>query len=157
MKELIRYKSFCNLIVFLTVFIICLCAYIANSKMIFLLIISGILFIINILLFLNEREKAKRISKNGKFVLGILEKNSAKLYHLGKGLYMLKASVKYYDNQRKMTLRFNGYDIFDHLELSVKKIKEEKIRSENLEVLVGYLPEQPEICELYLKEAFERT
>lgn len=157
MKELIRYKSFCNVIVFLTVFIICICAYIANSKMIFLLIVSGILLIINILLFLEEHEKAKKISKNGKFVLGILEKNSVKLHHLGKGLYMLKASVKYYDDQKKMTLRFDGYDIFDHLELRVRKIKEENIKSENLEVLVGYLPEQPEICELYLKEAFEKT
>lgn len=156
MKELIRYKSFCNLIIFLTAFFICLIVYFVNSELIVFPIFGGILLIINIILFLDEYGKAKRIVKNGTFVLGVLEPQSIKLRHLGKGLYMLKASVKYYDKQRKMTLKFRGYDIFDNWEMRVGKVKKARNENKELEVLVGYLPEEPEICEVYLKDAFEK-
>lgn len=156
MKELIRYKSFCNLIIFLTAFFICLLVYFTNSELMVFPIFGGILLIINLILFLDEYGKAKRIAKNGTFVLGVLEPQSIKLRHLGKGLYMLKASVKYYDKQKKMALKFRGYDIFDNWEMRVGKVKKVCNENKELEVLVGYLPEEPEICEVYLKDAFEK-
>lgn len=156
MKELIRYKSFCNLVIFLMAFFICLLVYFTNSELIVFPIFGGILLVIVFILFLDEYEKAKRVVKNGTFVLGVLEPQTIKLRHLGKGLYMLKASVKYYDTQRKMTLKFNGYDIFDNWEMRVGKVKRVRDEDKKLEVLVGYLPEEPKICELYLKDAFEK-
>lgn len=44
---------------------------------------------------------AMQIKKDGRFVLGVLESKSIKVHHMGKGRYMLKACVEYYDEEKK--------------------------------------------------------
>lgn len=44
---------------------------------------------------------AMQIKKDGRFVLGVLEPKSIKVHHMGKGRYMLKACVEYYDEEKK--------------------------------------------------------
>ena len=84
-------------------------------------------------------------------------KESLKFHYIPRTRYMIQFCVEYFDEKGKVILRFQGYDIINTNEIPMKRIKELLNVNKELEVLVGYLPEQPEICEVYLKEAFERT
>lgn len=90
------------------------------------------------------------------FVMGTLNKESFTYRYVPKSFYFLKACVEYYDEERKMTLRFQGYDFITTSETSLGKVKEMVNANEKVEVLVGYLKEDPKVCELYLKDAFEK-
>lgn len=156
MKEFWRYKTFNYLIASLVPVIACIFIKVKDVR-IMLLSFSIILFLFCAVLFLSEFHNSKKIQKDGVFVMGVLEKDSIKTHVYMKDLYILKARVKYYDEQRKMTLRFQGYDICSSWEIGFGKVKEIRDRDEDVEVMVGYLVDNPVICDLYLKEAFERT
>lgn len=75
---------------------------------------------------------AMQIKKDGRFVLGVLEPKSIKVHHMGKGRYMLKACVEYYDEEKKMTLKFNGCDFFNNYEIRAGTIKRYIMKIQNL-------------------------
>lgn len=157
MKELWRYKFFDNTIssLILVIFLIFMSKEWEVIKII--LFLSIVLFLIYTILLLDEYHKSIQIKKNGRFILGKLDKESLKFHYIPQTRYLLKACVKYYDEERKMTIRFQGNDIITTREIGMGRIKEIVNGNEEVEVLVGYLKEDPKVCELYLKDAFERT
>lgn len=157
MKELWRYKFWDEVISLFALVIIMFFMSKEWEVMRAGLFLSAMLFIISLILFLNEYYKSNSIRKNGVFISGRLVKESLKFHYIPRTRYMIQFCVEYFDEKGKVTLRFQGYDIINTNEIPMKRIKELLNVNKELEVLVGYLPEQPEICEVYLKEAFERT
>lgn len=156
MKEIWRYKFFESTIMSLASAIIFTFMSRQWEALKIVWFLSIALFIIFLILFLDEYSKSMQIKKDGRFVLGVLESKSIKVHHMGKGRYMLKACVEYYDEEKKVTLKFNGCDFFNNYEIRVGTIKKIHNEDTELEVLVGYLKENPKVCELYLKDAFEK-
>ncbi|MCM1494796.1 MAG: hypothetical protein NC089_03255 [Bacteroides sp.] len=156
MKEIWRYKYYSKVIETFALLII----FIFMSKewkvLKIVLFVSIALFLVFLILFLNEYYNSIQIKKNGMFVLGTMNKESFTYRYVPKSFYFLKACVKYYDEERKMTLRFQGYDFITTSTMRLERLKEMLNTDEEVEVLVGYLPEEPKICELYLKDAFEK-
>lgn len=157
MKELWRYKFWDELISSFALAIIMFFMSKEWKVMRIGLFLSSMLFIILLILFLNECYKSNLIRKNGVFILGKLDGESMKFRYIPQTRYMIKFYVEYYDEKRKVILKFQGYDTISKNEIPMKKVRELMNKDKELDVLVGYLPEQPEICEVYLKEAFERT
>lgn len=155
MKEIWRYKSFNHFGEAFIPVIACLFIKAENVRSV-LLSFAIVYFLFRAVLFWSELRTSKKIQKRGVFVLGVLEQDSIKTHVFMKSSYILEANVKYYDEEKKMTLKFHGYDICDSKEIGYGKLKEIRNREEDVEVLVGYLPEKPEICEVYLKDAFEK-
>lgn len=155
MKEIWRYKSFNHFIESIIPIIACLFIKDGSVKSI-LLSFAIVFFLFRTVLFWSEFRTSKKIQKNGVFVLGVLEQDSIKTHVFMKSSYILEANVKYYDEEKKMTLKFHGYDICDSKEIGYGKLKEIRNREEDVEVLVGYLADDHTVCELYLKDAFEK-
>lgn len=157
MKEMIRYKTFDYFVASLIPVITLMFCNKEKNIIKVLIVCSIVLLIICLVLFLNEYNNSLKIKREGVFVLGILEKDSIKTRVFMKDLYVIYACAKYYDEQKKMELRFQGYDICSNWEVGFGKIKEIRDKDEGVEVLIGYLREDPKICELCLKEVFDRT
>lgn len=157
MKEVWRYKYFSKVIEAFALLIIFTFMSKEWEALKIVWFLSIALFLVFLILFLNEYHNSIRIKKNGTFVMGTLNKKSFTYRYVPKSFYFLKACVEYYDEERKMTLRFQGYDFITTSETSLGKVKEMVNANEEVEVLVGYLKENPKVCELYLKDAFERA
>lgn len=155
MKKLNDYASFGPFISYSILFLMFLLFNSGNLVIKVFAFISRAVAIIYLVVFLDEYNKAKRIDKEGKFVIGILEKNSIKKRYYTRSAYHLKGVVSYYDEQKKMTLHFSGYDIVNYRSIRYSYI-EKLVQEEEISVLVGYLPENPTICTIYLKDAIDK-
>lgn len=157
MKEVYRYKSFNYMLGYLIADIFFMAMPMDKPQSVKSIMIAfGIIGAISIIFFLDEYMQAKKINKDGKFVLGVIQKESIKFRFFMKSSYIVKGEVRYFDEERKRTLVFKDYDICDIYEVSMGKIRQILADNENVEVLVGYLPEDESKCTIFFKDAFEK-
>lgn len=151
MKAIFKYISFNCALVFTSVTTILCFTYKGDSIHMIFCIINGILAVICWIIFLNKLSWDKKVNKEGKFVRGKLVRDSVNMHRFIKDLYIVRASVTYYDSMEDQTLVFWGQDLIKH-----KVLKMAMKTNDDIFVLVGYLPENSKRCIVYLSEAIER-